>query len=312
MAIMHWWLDELRGMLPPQLLTRLRKLCAHQALVITPNGIGDLSPLERDNAFCLQIPPSMVLRRRLTLPQAPIGTLSQIAGNEVGRASPLRLDRLYYDIKLIRRNPRQNTVDLDIRMVHRAPIEAALATCLENGLHPSRLELDDGPFRPKELRHIRRKRIRPVALPGLVLLVLSLASLAGLFWRGEAELDVLSAQMSEMRGKAHEVSQLENELQRRQAMAIFLPKRRHEPLMSAVMAELSLRLPDDSWLFQLELHDHLLRLRGFSVNASGLIAALDASPLLKDAQFRAPLIPGPQAGQERFDIAVTIRAGDRP
>jgi hypothetical protein len=50
-----------------------------------------------------------------------------------------------------------------------------------------------------------------------------------------------------------------------------------------------------------------VRIRGLSNSAAALIALFDTSPMFADAQFRAPLMQGPRAGLERFDMSFQLR-----
>lgn len=234
-------------------------------------------------------------------------TLRQIVAHEIERLSPLRPQTIYYDLRIEERDQTRHKVTLEIRMTHREPLDQALIWCRQHGLHPDRLELEDSRFLPTTANLPRQKLIRLDVLLTVSTILLAIGVVLGAPWREQRELDALSAQMTELRIEAHRIDQLRDELKRRQDMAVFLPKRRSEPLSSTVLAEVARVLPDHTWLFQMELNGNNVRLRGYSASASSLIALFEASPLLSNAQFRAPLTPGLQPGQERFDISVEVR-----
>ena len=74
-----------------------------------------------------------------------------------------------------------------------------------------------------------------------------------------------------------------------------------------LLDELSRTIPDDSWLYEIQLNGKDVRIFGFSPSASGLIGLLDGSAVFTNAQFRSPVTQGPRRGTERFDLSFILR-----
>lgn len=86
---------------------------------------------------------------------------------------------------------------------------------------------------------------------------------------------------------------------------VLARKSRHPPL-AEVIDELSAVLPDGAWLDELAVDGTQLRLRGRASEAEALVGLVEASPLLAQARFEAPVIPDP-AGGYQFVLSATLQ-----
>ena len=77
-------------------------------------------------------------------------------------------------------------------------------------------------------------------------------------------------------------------------------------LVLQLVDELTQLLPDDTWISQLDFKDREIQLRGNSAASAALIAALEASPLLRNARFRSPVTRDRRIGTERFHLSAEI------
>jgi general secretion pathway protein L len=74
-----------------------------------------------------------------------------------------------------------------------------------------------------------------------------------------------------------------------------------------VLHELTRLLPDHSWLARLELDGSRVRLRGESLNAAELVAALEGSALFADASLEGSVTRDPGTDRERFALSASAR-----
>ena len=69
-------------------------------------------------------------------------------------------------------------------------------------------------------------------------------------------------------------------------------------------------LPDEAWLTELRLTGDQLVIAGFAARADGLIGLLDASPMLQEVRFAAPVTRDRPEAPERFQVAMRVRVPD--
>jgi general secretion pathway protein L len=118
------------------------------------------------------------------------------------------------------------------------------------------------------------------------------------------------ARLAESRVAAADADTLKKRVAAALERTRFLVDRRHStPTTVVLLKELTERLPDDSWLSQLRLHDNQVTLSGFSPAAASLIAGLEASPLLAEVRFASPVIVDPRVSLERFNLSSVLTPG---
>jgi general secretion pathway protein L len=84
------------------------------------------------------------------------------------------------------------------------------------------------------------------------------------------------------------------------------------PSSVLVLEELSKRIPDDTFLAQLDYDGKTLQIQGESASASGLVELLEASPMFKDVGFKAQLTKIQGTSTDRFHIAAILEDDARP
>jgi Tfp pilus assembly protein PilN len=94
--------------------------------------------------------------------------------------------------------------------------------------------------------------------------------------------------------------------------SFLVNRKRAEPTATALLNELSVRVPQHTWLVQFGLRGREVELSGFSPRASTLIAEIEASDMLAEVQFAAPVLKDEGFGLEKFRLSsiVTAREGD--
>ena len=262
----------------------------------------------------LRLPAERALVRLLHLPTGARANLDAILRHEVARQSPLAAQDIYYDYRITSEN--KGTLDVELRIIRRREIDDLTALCQEAGIALAAVEFDsdmsraDGGSFPVDPGAARTLALRPRLVPLLAALVLSLAlALVGsIYLRGEMIAGDLSDRVDQARERAVAVERLQRGLDTANRQASFLTLQKRSPAAIAVLATLSRLLPDDAWLYEFEMNGDEVRMHGFSTSAASLIALLDSSPYFRDAEFRSPLMQGPSAALQRFDIAFKLRA----
>jgi general secretion pathway protein L len=342
----QWWTGELAGLIPPRLRATLSgtddaffiEVLDTEYIVRRHTGRRDaiVARIPRDayaarvlrlsvpaaNGWrrwlavpvILQLLASQALSRTLRLPPEAKSNLAAILRHEVARQSPVDTATIYYDHRAGKAE--DGALDVELRIVHREPVDAIVAALADAGIALSWIEFigdktraDGGNF-PVSAAAARAYQLRPRIVPGLVALVLLLGALTlGVtYWRGEMVADDLAGRVAAARDDALAVDRLERRLDTKTRQYTFLAEQKQKPATIAVLAAVTRLLPDDAWLYQFELDGNEVRLHGFSATASSLIALFDSSPYFQDAQLRAPLVQGPKPGLQRFDISFKLKA----
>lgn len=334
-----WWKGEILALLPATLRARLDPpsprlivdLTEMPPTILYSAGVetselaraGDeaalmtlLAPyLRKAETICVRLNSATALKRRLSFPLAARYSLGEILALDLERQSPVDPDEITFDYRVVSQNPVADRVEVELRMVRKSTLKEAQATAGALGLSPIEVEFIDSAGQRDGWVFLidrdawRRRRFRAWITPSLLALVavllIQLAS-AGLV-RKDAELDLALATEGRLRAEAGDIIKLETEAQRLEARQGFLEARKSALLFTVILAEVTRRLPDDSSVFELGYDGKAVRLRGVSRSASGLIAAIDGSPLFSGAEFRAPVTQGVHKGEERFDISFDVK-----
>jgi hypothetical protein len=263
----------------------------------------------------LQMPAEEALNRPLTLPRGARRNLDAILRHEVVRQSPISAESIYYDYRVA--GAESDTLAVDLRIVQRGPVDACIDLCRSAGIAVSAIAFEgdirpaDGGTFPADPAAARRLRLQPRIVPALAMLLVVLAfGFAGsLYMRGAAVAADLDARVDAARSRAVQVERLQARLDAANRQSAFLARQKQNPAAVAVLATVARLLPDDTWLYEFELDGSEVRLHGFSAEAASLIGLFDSSPYFADAQFRAPLMQGPSAALQRFDVSFKLKKG---
>jgi general secretion pathway protein L len=262
----------------------------------------------------LRLPAREALVRTLRLPATARRNLGAILRHEVVRQSPIAAEDIYYDYRVA--GETETDLPVELRIVRREPVDTVSALCREAGIALAAVEFDDDTARPTggtfpaDLAAARTLKLRPRIVPALagIVFVLALAFIGAVYLRGEMIAGDLSDRVDQARERAVAVERLQRSLDATNRQASFLALQKRNPAAVAVLATLSRLLPDDAWLYQFEMNGDEVRVHGFSASAASLIALLDSSPYFREAEFRSPLMQGPSAALQRFDIAFKLKA----
>jgi general secretion pathway protein L len=343
----RWWIGELAAFLPARLRAAFAdprdaiviETGAEEIQVVRRSGAVEtmLARIPRDpfaartlrlsvpqpeglarwlgEAVILELPADAGLTRALRLPRAARRNLDGIMRHEVMRQSPIGTENIYYDYRVTGSDADQ--IELELRIVQRADVDENLALCRNAGVAVAAVAFagdviacEGGTF-PADAGAARRMRLRARLVPILLALVVFLgaAFVGSLYLRGDAIAADLDARIEAARQRAAAVEGLQRKLDAANRQAAFLARQKQNPAAVAVLATVARMLPDDTWLYEFELNGNEVRVHGFSAQAPALIARFDSSPFFTGAEFRAPLMQGPSAQLQRFDLSFKLRKG---
>jgi len=341
----NWWVDEMRDLIPPSLAKLLtahpdwlvldvseNSLIVGQIVARAYHRFASIDLLEAGLparpeviSSCLRktgmsidrvavaLAPKDILIRQLDLPLTAPRHLRALVRHELERCQPLPTDRIYFDCRIVNRDPSKHRMRVDLAVAKKAPVDRIVAMLAGWKLAPRIVGVRDGSAWSvnflREQKQAHRYRLSPSgSLLVLALLLAGFAINAG-FDRHDAYAEKLR-----MAAETAKVASAEVEARRRQADEIadrlsFLSTALHSGAPGPWLDALSHALPDGAWVVDVERHGQSLRLRGYSKDASALIGLLDGTPWFSNAHFTAPLVPGGAQGAERFDLTLDLRLG---
>lgn len=341
-----WWLGELAACAPGHLRELFRRRPAILALtpsnedvVFTVNRGGSsrhlgrirlgaavdgrraVAPLLRgislrDLDIVMNVPADRVLRRRVVLPLAAQENLREVLSFEMDRHTPFKASEVGFDYRVIRVDHESKRLDVDLAVVPRELIEQAGRVAESFGLALDRIGVaDEAPLAHDGINLLPhdhpngKSTSQNRLLVAMAVLATVLALVAGylpLHFKQRA-LAAYEAELAESRAAALEAEHLKERLVARVEHGRFLIDRRlATPAATALLAELTERLPDDTWLIQLQWQGTRLTIAGFSPAAAALIAGLEQSSLLSEVRFGSPVTADPRVGHERFNISAEV------
>jgi len=342
-AFLIWWRDELLWFVPDKvralfrdessLLYAARK--ADKIALYRPSGkdfehLGDIgtdanSPATVPDSIAkagntasvaVILPDDRLLRRTLTIPVAAEEHLHDAARYEMERRTPFTAADAYFDVAIRNRNASAGQIEAELCVAPRALVDETVARLAAVGLRAIRAGIADDAGRPDQTINFLpasqgRRRLPPgaalAALLGVTVLTLAAANLVAPVLQKKAQVETLSREMERLRKEARVAAQLRDEIARLTDAHGALDRERtaHIPV-TAVLDELTKRLPDNTWLNQLRINGDEISIFGFTETAPRLIEIIESSPAFSNATFPTPVRPDPNTGKERFHITFRV------
>ncbi len=254
------------------------------------------------------LPADQVLRRSLSFPAQVRENLQQVIRYEMDRLSPFPGDQVFFDTHLSGTSRRGDRILVELALCRRDRAEPWLQRLREVGFPVDQVTWEGAWPRANLLPVGERPRrsIRGLGWTfGILLLALSLgaAALITPLWQRGQVLDTLQIELERVRSAAQQVDKLRTDLERaRHGSVAVLQRKMEQPRMIDLLRELTARLPDGTWIQNLDLDKGGLQMRGESTQATALIALLEKSAGVHGVSFASPVTQVAQTGAERFNI----------
>ena len=257
-----------------------------------------------------------MLRRNVSLPLAAQENLREVLAFEMDRHTPFKAGDVAFDYRVTSVDTENKRLGVDLAVVPRELLEQASGIASSFGLALDRVSVSG-----EESQGGRSFNFLPRGGPTgnsaapqrLLIALMVLASILAVIMvylplhMKERALAAYEMQLADARAAALEAEKLKERLAARLEQGRFLIDRRlSTPAATALLAEVTELLPDDTWLVRLRWQGDKLVLSGFSPAAAALIAGLEESPLLSDVRFGSPVTADPTVGRERFNISINV------
>lgn len=337
-AVWRWWRDGLLAWLPAG-VRRWLAGSARRLIVALSDGdcallreeTGQIRELERlDRAtldwsavaerfksekpgqLVLRFPASQALIRTLSLPLAAEKNPRQVAGFEMDRLTPFSAGQVFYDTAVLERQPEQRRLKVELIALPRAGVEPVLAQLRQWGLQPDALGVTGGRpdlnLLPPEQR-VRRdhwgRRFRSMVIAVTLLLVAAAAVLP--IWQQRQLAIGAMSKANRLQPAANQALTLREQLDRAlETSRMLARKKQTSPPRVDLLRELTVLLPDDTWLERMQIKGDNLQIVGQSAKASALVGIVESSKFLNGAGFMSPVTIDPRFGKERFSLSARI------
>lgn len=317
-----WWLSELSAMLPQGVRRNLAKT---RPAIISVDGDGTLrltgdAPISAATAsddnrkwkedLFLEIRDQYCLSKSILLPRKAHRHLSGIIGHEVSRLSPLMPECIYYTYHIQKQGVASNNLHVNLRLIRRNYLDNAIKTCAEQRLFPTALRCEDGTLVSKgSLPKLSRP---PFFQRAFRMGLLALIALAPVLWgalllieanRLQGILDGVMDEMIVERKKSQEVDYIASKSKTIANDIKNILSQKNQGSIAKYIAEISNKIPIDTWLYGLFYENGAFRISGYSKSAASLLSILDEHPAFNRSQFRSPLVRTGMRDMERFEIS---------
>jgi len=345
----QWWTEELAGLMPAVLRSQFKVQSKALLIEIddgicrlktkTPHGLELLSEFNLDSDLddneveqrktlagmadqaILLLPDHYILRKTISLPEATASKLQDVLKFEMDRNTPFKADEVYFSYKVIRPDQAQHKIQVELTIVTRAVLDELLNRIAAQGINigcvvPASLNLADidNPVlnllpRQGDADHRIRARRKQQQKFWFLLVLIVLVALGGLYQRYQ-RVESLTLEIEEPKTLAMETKRLRTELEQLKQSRQYLSSRKTSaPSALILLNELTILLPDNTWLTRLSIKDDAATLQGESSNASVLIGLIEQSEMFRDVRFSSPVTINPRSQKEHFSITARLESG---
>ncbi len=275
-------------------------------------AIADRLRTERPRQWVLRVPPSQAIIRVVTLPLAAEKNPRQVVGFEMDRLTPFTTAQVYYGAVGLERQPESRRLRVELTVLPRAAVEPMLTQLRQQGLPPDALEVAGGRpglnlLPPEQIpaRELWSQRRRMAVMT--VSLTLVAAAVALPIWQQRALVLDAVTRVDQAKKTAHQALALRDQLDKTlESSRMLVRKKQSTPARVDLLRELTVLLPDDTWLERLQIKGDNVQLIGQSGKASALVGIVEASKWLNGAGFTSPVTTDPRTGKERFMLNARI------
>lgn len=314
-GFLSWWGRSLAQLLPRRLRDALE---LEPGRILLQPGYGEAALPVQDHKLprWLLLPAEAALVRTLRLPAAAAGRLREVVGFEIERQTPFAASAVVYDARVL--GPvGDGQAEVALVVVPRArlqpvldalgPLAGTLAGVDVAGAGGQPLGVN---LLPVEQRHRLRD---PWSVPNRVLAAVAVlavvAAAAQLLDNRREAADALEATLAARADAARQEAAGLRQAQLLLEGQGFLERTRAaRPAATAVLAELTRRLPDDTYLEKLSIEGDQLTLIGLGRNPAALVGQLQGAGLWHSPALAGAVMPDPGSGRDRFTLTARLAA----
>jgi general secretion pathway protein L len=263
----------------------------------------------------IRLPRDSSLRRTVDLPSPALENLREVLTFEMDRHTPFKSDEIYFDSRVTAHDSQNKRIKVDLLVVTREVADRAIELVTGWGLRPDRLALAEGPGEDQGFNLLpamagAAKRRNPFRLSGVLVLATCVAMAVAVYLpltHKRDDLRKIEARLQKVRAEATGADKLNKQFAEMVKRSRFVVRqKRSRYTVTELLNEVTLLLPDNTWLLQFARKGNKLTISGYSVKASALIALVEESEMLSKVSFRSPVTKDPRVNRERFNISASV------
>jgi general secretion pathway protein L len=255
------------------------------------------------------------------LPAATEENLEQVIGYEMDRLTPFRSEDVYFDYRIVGRDPVAGQVQVQIAVARRDVVDAKVERLRSYGGNVQGVTVQDDAasatpleLLPHELRAQGDAGTGRFLVPGLATLAGALFFVALLYpiWIKREAVVALHPILAKAEQEAHSTDVVRSALEKQVTDYNFLASRKQGSWPAlAFIEEVSRLLPDNTWVNQMDVKtagkNREVQVTGETASASKLIEIFEQSSVLQNAAPKGAVTKGSTPGTERFMIVAEAR-----
>ncbi|MPV85723.1 PilN domain-containing protein [Ostreibacterium oceani] len=260
-----------------------------------------------DSELVLRVANETVLSKPLDFPVSIADNLNQTVWYEIEKHTPFDKNSIYFDTKIERKNEERLFARLFI--VHQSQVQMLIDAFAQAGILFDKLcTIDETninllPVASRRKQSFFRFNKNWLLIGVLCLLVAILFAVPAAFKRLSA-IKLNERVLQLQAGAEGEALLWQQRDEAEQVMTSFLASR---PIAFATLYEaLARQLPDDTWVNDFIYDGKQVKIKGESLDAAGLVATINASPLFTNGQILSPIVRARQSGKDRFYIGFDV------
>jgi len=267
-------------------------------------------------AVWLRLPKSSCFERSLLLPAAARADFAHIIKLDMESSTPFSENDIFHDIVFDNASTRADG-NLDVRhvVVKRGVLEAARQDLERHGFVVEGTDCweEDGvnPVAINFLSPAFAERPKTSLLPVWGTVAVAALLIASAVFvdqsRNEQALQTLDAQLATAKSMLQELRAKSAAAEAAFARGLALTEFVNASVQpSTILAELTRRTSDDTYLTELRLERTVITIAGYAAQAAPLVPTLEASPILSDVAMMAPVTFDSATNKEQFRIKAEL------
>lgn len=268
---------------------------------------------EQSNRARLIVSPAKAFVRQVQVPLAVLPHLDSALALQLPRLLPLDANELLTDFAVSASDPTRSVARIDLAALKKADVNPVLDHLRAWGLQIVSTHLG-------EPTSTRRFRFSADGVFGFTLklqrsdrVLIGVAATLGLACASVAATESYRSQVSLEQAKtATRVTAATALAHRQELLARLEPlhalaELEAAPSATALLADLTMLVPQNTWLTTLELKDRHLRIVGVSPNSGSVVKLMSSSQLLNDVTLRSSMSLGIGTGLDRFELTAELK-----
>lgn len=266
------------------------------------------------------IPNETALVRKIGLPQGAKENLDDVISFELDKYVPFSANQVQLAYKIDKENSNDEKLLLDLAVIPKQEIQKIIKFCDEksvtlDGIDVNTSDVNNDPriIGVNLLPQDNRKAFDYFNLKlnvglGVVLLVLIYFVMYTSIANKEGRIERLTEINAELQKQARTAKLLRKELKSVIVSSKFLKNKKDSlPSMGTLIADLTTRLPDSTYVTRLKVNAERLEIAGQSDNANSLVPELNKSENWYAPQIVGGVVPDPRTQKEKFTIKADLQ-----